>query len=203
MDNDTVGTDKEVVVTVQPVVDPDAEKRSGVQEMVQNAEAIVVAKEKPETEKPAARPSFFVNKSVRHIVKMDVLTGKDDGRVVSVSKSGLGINFEADFPFMVHTELIFEFSIPNYEDMSTYRQRSSVYRRESEKMMVDKLQLRNFMLIWHLKDWNLTDENGKKIVLSFDSNGSMSEESIAVVYAMSPTLLDVVMTVYEKDILLT
>jgi hypothetical protein len=104
---------------------------------------------------------------------------------------------------MVHTELIFEFSIPNYEDMSSYRQRSAVFRREAGQTIVDKLQLRNHLLVWHLKGWNLTDDDGKKIPLTFDPNGSMSEESLSLVYAMSPTLLDVVMTVFEKDVLLT
>lgn len=205
MDNDTVGTDKEVVATVQPLVDPDIEKRSGVKEMAQNADAIAIEKEKEKLvkEKPAARPSFFVSKSARHIIKMDILTSKEDGRVVSVSKYGLGINFKEDFPFMVHTELVFEFSLPNYEDMSTYRQRSASYRREAQQVIVDKIQLRSFLLAWHLKDWNLTDENDKKIVLSFEPTGIMTEESQNLVNAMSPTLLDVVMTVYEKDILLT
>jgi hypothetical protein len=196
-------------------VDADAEKRGGVKESVQNADAIAAAKEQAEKEKvagtaapvkvdkPAAKPSFFIKKTARHVVKLDVLSEKTDGRVVSVSKAGLGIDFEADFPFLIHSELTFEFSVPNYEDMSTYRQRSSVWRREAQQVIVDKLQLRNFLLVWHLKDWNLPDDNGKKVELTLDSNGSLSEESLAMVYAMPSTLLDVVMTVYEKDILLT
>jgi len=195
-------------VKVQPVLDdPDADKRSGIKEVAQNEEVIAIEKEKAEAkkseDKPVAKPSFFVKKSSRHIILMDVLTSKDDGRIVSVSRSGLGINFEQDFPFMLHTELRFEFSLPNYEDMSTYRQRSSVYRREAQQVIVDRLQLRNFLVVWHLKDWSLTDDNGSKIELRFDDNGSMSEDSLALVYALSPTLLDVVMTIYEKDVLLT
>lgn len=188
-------------VEAVPVADLEAEKRAGVKEIAHNADAIAAEKDK-KTEKIAAKPSFFVKKSSRHKVIMDVLTSKEDGRVVSVSKSGLGIDFIKDFPFMVHSELVFEFSIPNYEDMSSYRQRSAVYRREAQQVIVDKLQLRNFLLVWHLKDWNLMGEDGQKIALTFDVNGSLSDESLAVVYAMSPTLLDVVMTVYEKDILL-
>jgi len=216
----------------QPVeaveADSEAEKRGGVKESVQNADAIAAAKEKSAKEpaanaaapvkegkpaanaaapvkegKPAAKPSFFIKKTARHIVKLDVLSDREDGRVVSVSKAGLGIDFEADFPFLTHSELVFEFSVPNYEDMSTYRQRSSMFRREAQQVIVDKLQLRNFLLVWHLKGWNLTDDEGKKIELAFDPNGSLSEESLAMVYAMSPTLLDVVMTMYEKDCLLS
>lgn len=212
-----VGAERvEGVEAVEAVVeDTDAEKRGGVKESVQNADAIAAAKEKAEKEKvanatapikadkPAVRPSFFVKKTARHVVKLDVLSDKADGRVVSVSKAGLGIDFDADFPFLTHTELTFEFSVPNYEDMSTYRQRSSMFRREAQQVIVDKLQLRNFLLVWHLKDWNLTDDEGKKVELTFDPNGSLSEDSLAMVYAVSPTLLDVVMTFYEKDILLT
>ena len=70
-------------------------------------------------------------------------------------------------------------------------------------MIVDRLNLRNFLLVWHLKDWNMTDEEGKKVDLMFDPNGSLSEESLAMVYALSPSLVDVVLTGFEKDILLS
>lgn len=205
-----MGTEKTTVVVKQldeveqpkKVVDPEDEKRSGIKEIAQNPEVMIADKNLP-IDKPVAKPSFFVKKSSRHNVVLDVLSAKDDGRIVSISKTGLGINFDQDFPFLVHTELVFEFSIPNYEDMSTYRQRSGVYRREAQQVIVDKSQLRNFLLVWHLKAWNLTDDDGNKIDLNFDANGSMSEESIAIVYSLSPTLLDVIMTVFEKDILLT
>jgi len=207
-----MSTDTEKVVEEQKtveqavVVDTDAEKRGGVKEAAQNEDVIAMAQEKiasgKAAEKPSAKPSFFVKKSARQTVKVDVLTSLEDGRVVSVSRTGLGIDFEKDFPFMAHTVLEFIFSVPNYEDMSTYRQRSSVYRREVQQMLVDKISLRNFLMVWHLKDWNLTDEEGKKVVLTFDINGTLSDDSTAVVYALSPTLVDVVMTILEKDLLL-
>ena len=189
---------------VVPVVavDLEAEKRGGVKDMAQNAEAIVDEAVKVE-EGDNARPAFFVKKASRYMISLDILTSKKDGRIVSVSKTGLGINFKDNFPLLTHTKLDFEFSLPNYEDMTTYRQRSSTYRREAQQVIVDKLSLRNFFLVWHLKDWNITDENGNKIVLNFDPNGSLAEDSLALVYALSPTLLDVVMTGFEKDILLT
>ena len=205
-----MGTEKTAVVVKQSddveqlktVVDPEDEKRSGIKEKAQNTDAMIADKNPP-IEKPPAKPSFFVKKSSRHKVILDVLSAKEDGRIVSISKTGMGINFANDFPFLVHTELFFEFSIPNYEDMSTYRQRSGVYRREAQQVIVDKLLMRNFLLVWHLKDWNLTDDNDNKIELIFDANGSLNEESIAIVYSLSPTMLDVIMTIFEKDILLT
>ena len=206
-----MSTDTEKAVEKQEVegqaIDIDAEKRGGVKEVAQNEEVIAMAQEKKAAglaaEKPSVKPSFFVKKSARHTVRVDVLTSTDDGRVVSVSRTGLGIDFQKDFPFMNHTILEFVFSVPNYEDMSTYRQRSSIFRREIQQTIVDKISLRNFLLVWHLKEWNLTDEEGKKIALACDANGPLSDESTAVVYALSPTLVDVVMTVLEKDLLLT
>ena len=194
-------------VVKELVIDTDAEKRGGVKEIAQNEDVMAMAQVKvvagKAAERPSVKPSFFVKKSARQTVKVDVLTSLEDGRVVSVSRTGLGIDFEKDFPFMSHTVLEFHFSSPNYEDMSTYRQRSSVFRREVQQMIVDKLALRNFLLVWHLKDWNLTDDEGKKIVLTCDPTGTLSDESLAMVYSLSPTLVDVVMTILEKDLLLT
>ena len=150
-----------------------------------------------------AKPSFFIKKTTRHIIEVDVLSDKRDGRVVSMSRVGLGIDFDQEFPFMVHSRLKFDFSVPNYEDMSTYRQRSGVYRREAQQVIVDRIQLRNYLLTWHLKDWSMTDEDGNKIELKCDENGSLSDESLALVYAITPTLMDVILTLFEKEILLT
>ena len=206
MSTEVEAVNTEAVEQTQPVADLAAEKLSGIKEVAKNEEVMAIAQDKVAVgkvaEKPAAKPSFFVKKTARHTISVDVLTSKDDGRIVSVSRTGLGIDFGKDFSYMVHTKLDFFFSMPNYEDMSTYRQRSSVYRKEVQQMMVDKLSIRNFLLVWHLKDWNMTDEAGNKIVLTFDHNGTLSDESTAAVYALSPTLMDVVMTVLEKDLLL-
>lgn len=193
---------------VKVAVDPEAEKREGIKESAHNSDVLAMEKEKAEVaevvkaDEPVSKPSFFVKKSARNIVEVDVLTSKKDGRVVSVSRTGLGIDFDKEFPYMVHTVLRFEFSLPNYEDMTTYRQRSGVYRREAQQVIVDKISLRNHLLVWHLKDWNVVDDEGKKVELSFDPSGALSDESSASAYALSPSLLDVVMTIYEKDALI-
>jgi hypothetical protein len=120
-----------------------------------------------------------------------------------VSRGGLGLDFEKDFAYMRHSKVWFDFTIPTYEDMSTYRTRCASFRKEVGQMLVDRLQLRNYILIWHLKDWSLTDKDGKKMELITDTDGSLSDASVKVVYALHPTIIDVVLTVFEKDILLT
>lgn len=190
--------------TVSPV-DADAEKRAGIKEVAANSEAMAVEKAEaakaPEADKPS-RPSFFMKKTDRHRVEVDVLSGKD-GRIVSVSRTGLGLDFDKDFKYLRHDVAWFDFSLPTYEDMSTYRKRSSTWRRDAQQTVVDRIELRNFLLVWHLKDWSLTDDEGVKVKLDFDESGALSDECVAKVYAVNPTLVDVVLTLFEKEILLT
>lgn len=204
---DTVTESPETVTkapetTTGPVVDLEAEKLEGTKEVAVNSEAAAIAQAQPESEK-VALPSFFVKKEDRRRIDVDILTSASDGRIVSVSRTGLGLNFAKEFPNLRHGRAWFDFSSPNYEDMSTYRQRSAVWRREAQQTVVDKLQLRNFLLVWHLKDWSLTDENGKKVELVQEEGGALTDESLAKVYAVNPTLIDVVLTLFEKDVLMT
>jgi hypothetical protein len=185
-------------------VDPESEKRQGIKEGVANSEAMAIEKANAEN-KPVEKqtlPSYFVKKSDRHRVEVDILSSRKDGKIMSISRTGLGLDFANDFSYLRHDVMWFEFSVPNYEDMTTYRQRAAVWRREAQQLIIDKLQLRHFLLVWHLKDWSLTDETGAKVELKFDDNGALSDESLAKVYAVMPTLLDVVLTIFEKDILL-
>lgn len=183
-------------------VDPEAEKRGGTKEAATNSEAMAVEKEKVVEAEKNFMPSFFVKKADRHVVEVDILSSKRDGRIMSVSRTGLGLDFAKDFPYLTHSKVSFEFSLPNYEDMSTYRQRSATWRKEAQQVIVDKLQMRNFFLVWHLKEWSLTDDKGEKVRLEHEDTGALTDESVAKVYAANPTLLDVVLTLFEKDILL-
>ena len=180
----------------------DDEKRTGIKEAAVNAGAMAVEKDKPATEAKEAMPSFFVDKAEKRRISVDVLSSKDDGRILSVSWTGLGIDFTAEKTYLRHDVVWFDFTIPSYEDMYSYRQRSAKFHKEAGQLLVDKLQLRNFMLVWHLKDWSLMGKDGKKVELKHDDDGSLDNESLKAVYAMHPTILDVVLTRLEKDVLL-
>jgi hypothetical protein len=182
----------------------DDAKRTGIKEAVVDSEGAAIKEKAGESiaKEKEALPSFFVNKDDRRKVEVDVLFGKDDGKIVSVSRFGIGIDF-SEFKFLSHRVVWFEFSVPSYEDMSTYRQRCGVYRREAGQILVDRLQLRNFLLVWHLKNWSLTDSEGNVVEIKLDADGSLSEESLKKAYGVHASILDVVMTVLEKEILLT
>jgi len=151
---------------------------------------------------PEKQPSFFIEEGDRHRVQVDILYNPTNGQIVSISRSNLGLDFSA-FTALKFSSEWFEFSIPSYEDMATYRQRSSSYRRDANKVLVDGIQLRNFLLVWHLKDWSMRDRAGQKVALDFAATGALSDESVKRVYKTLPTLVDVVLTILEKDILLT
>jgi len=180
------------------------EKSTGIKEVVSNSEAIAIEKEKakPEESKAEAMPSFFIDKVSKHRVEIDILSSKEDGKIMSVSRTGLDLDFEKDFAYLQHSVVWFDFTLPTYEDMSSYRTRCSTFRKEVGQMLVDRLQLRNYLLVWHLKDWSLADKDGK-VVLNQDKDGSLNSESVQKVYSLHPTIIDVVLTIFEKDILLT
>lgn len=180
-------------------------KRLGVKDVAQNADAMAIAKKAEESKEegqPPAAPSFFVDEAKRHRVEVDILCSRKDGQVLSVSRVGLGINYD-EFKYLTHVKEWFEFTIPTYEDMSSYRQRCGVYRAEAQQVLIDRLQLRNFMLVWHLKDWSLRTPDGKKVELTHEQNGALGDESLKMVYKTHTTILDVVLTILEKDVLLS
>jgi len=198
--------------SVEPVaVDLSDVKRAGVKSAAVNPDAISIAKKKKaegeESNLPKV-PSFFVDPEKRHIVRVDVLYG-DGGKILTVSRSGLGIDFSG-LEFLGRTEESFEFTMPSYDKMTSYRKRCTVYHQvrtplgeQGLQMVVDKLELRNFFLVWHLKDWSLRDRDGEKVPLSHDKDGSLTTECMDSVYSLHPTLVDVVLTTFESDMLLT
>ena len=147
-------------------------------------------------------PSFFIDAEDRHKATVDCLFDKKTNRVTSVSRTGLGLDFDS-FNYLSYSEEWFEFSVPDYEDVSKYRQRATVYRRDSGTPVVDGVQLRNFLLVWHLKDWSLRDRKGDKVELEHEDNGSLTNDSIKKVYSIPNAIIDVVLTIFERDVLLT
>ncbi len=178
-----------------------AEAASGLKSVGQNEEALLMAKKEgqPEPEKDVL-PSFFVEESDRISVEVDILYNRTNGRIASISRKGL-VDL-SDFKVLGHTVEKFEFSMPSYEDMSNYRQRCSVFRKDAGRVMADPVQIRSYLLVWHLKDWSLRDRKGVKIELTHNPEGALEDDCLAKVMASSPVLLDVVLTLFEKDMMM-
>lgn len=200
---------QEQAVEETPVADEsvpiaEAESKTGIKDAGHNQDAVdLVAQadqESEEDDKPARIPSFFIEDDDRIRVEVDILFLKDTGKLVSVARKGL--LDESDFKVLGLTSEWFEFSPAGYEDMSGYRQRCSVFRREAGRMLTDPIGLRNYLVVWHLKDWSMRDRKGVKMPLSFAPSGALDDGSIKRVYKMNTTLLDVVLTLFEKDMMM-
>lgn len=200
MSDQTVSPEvKEPTPVASPTLTPEEKSLAGEKEVAKNDAAKDAAEP---TAEPIAAPSFFVEDSDRIRIAVDILWDARTGRPSSVSKVGLGIDFK-ELGYLGHSEEWFEFSVPTYEDITTYRQRSSNFRREANAMVVDKAQLRNFFVVWHLKDWSLRDRKGNKVPLALEENGCLHDDSIAKVMAVPSCIMDVVLSLFEKEIMLT
>lgn len=177
----------------------EAESKTGIKEDGMNQDAVDAAKEGDAPEE-AALPSFFVEEEDRFTVEVDVLFRKEDGRLVSVSRTGF--LDKGEFEALGFVEEKFHFKPVGYEQMSNYRQRCSVYRRDAGRALVDPVALRNYFIVWHLKDWTMRDRKGEKIGLSFNESGALDDDSIQQVYKINTTMLDVVLTLFEKDMMM-
>lgn len=146
-------------------------------------------------------PSFFVEDEM-HRVEVDILASPDTGAIKSVSRKGMGFDL-SKFPHLIKSEEWFEFTTPTYEQLSLYRQRSSTFAKEVNQRVVDKIALRNYFIVWHLKGWSLRDASGNPIPIETEDTGALTDASLKMVYSMQPVLLDVILTIFEKDIMLS
>lgn len=151
------------------------------------------------------RPKFFVKPERRRRIEVEILSDPKTGDIQMIapkSEALKALRLERLGEF-VHTSHWFEFSIPDYQQMTEYRERCSIVREENEKIFVDPIRLRQFIIIRHLKEWSLTDENGDPCPLVRNVDGSLTSESQDVIYSLPSILVDVVMTAYERDVLLS
>ena len=131
-------------------------------------------------------------------VKIDVETlyNIETGEVISIFAKSSGIDIKESGMFAIE-ELSFEFSKISYEQLSLYRRSCSTYDPKTQQMVVDKIRVREFFIYYHLKDWNLKDENGEKIPLSFNPNGSIDSETAKIFFSLSPAYIDVILNDLE------
>jgi len=145
------------------------------------------------------KPMFFVdNKEVE--VTIFVLYNKNDSSIIRVA--GTAIDEEL-IDGIVQEQYKFYFSKPNYDDISKYRQLSMYYDDSSKKTIVNPFKLRNYIILNHLKRWDgITDVEGNVINLELDIDGTLKQSSLDLIYQMNPSVVDVVMTIFEQKAML-
>lgn len=138
---------------------------------------------------------FFVD-SKELSVDVYVVYREEDGLIISAS--GLPIGEEL-VEGIVEIKYTFYFTKPNFDDMSKYRQLSMYVDKISGKTIVNPFKLRNYIILNHLKRWTgVTDSEGNDIELTLDPDGTLSATSLDLIYNINPSIMDVVMSLFEQ-----
>lgn len=154
--------------------------------------------EKKEPEKKAA-PRIFFKQDSRVEISINGYHNNDTGELAfAIPADDKDINDDSFGELFTKVNYKFWFSRCPYDKYNRYRTRSMIYNSEDQNNTINELRLREFFLVFHLVDWNLTDEDGKKVELKFDPNKALSDKSLKLIYTLPNTLLDVVLTTYEK-----
>lgn len=146
----------------------------------------------------AVPAKIFLDDDARIRIEVDIYSDKKTGKIVNVFRKG-SFNNEDIEKILGHTEVYFEFSVPAYDDVVLYRQQSS----NNPQRVIDRNVFRSFLLVMHLKDWSLTDDDGNKIILKFDTNGGLTSKSTRVVNRVPVVVWDMVLTLFERESLIS
>ena len=181
-----------------------------IEETSEKVETKEVAKKetKKETKKEAkkAKPFLFFSEKTKIEVSVDGYHSNETGELKFVllaeDKKGddeeeTKDDKELDTLF-TKVNYKFWFSRIPYDRLNRYRTSSMIYNSEDQNNTINELKLREFFLVYHLVDWNLTDENGDKIKLQFDPNTALSDKSLELIYTLPSILIDTVLATFER-----
>lgn len=161
----------------------------------------VAEKKEPKKKEPKkkAAPRIFFKQDSRVEISINGYHNNDTGELAfAIPADDKDTNDDSFGELFTKVNYKFWFSRCPYDKYNRYRTRSMIYNSEDQNNTINELRLREFFLVFHLVDWNLTDEDGKKVELKFDPNKALSDESLKLIYTLPNTLLDVVLTTYEK-----
>jgi hypothetical protein len=180
------------------------EKKEAAEEKIAdgfvNAEGLMLAKKEVDKAEPdkakTVLPKLFVKTDVLEEVQVEVVYNPFDGEVLSITQpdvlnigalSGLGV-----------VRYKFKFSPVSYDQMMFYKRASSRFDQQAKEMMVDRSQLRSFLMINHLRETDMNDEDGQPFKIELDDRGNMSTKTLQRLYKTIPVLLESVMEIFEK-----
>ena len=60
--------------------------------------------------------------------------------------------------------------------------------------------MRDCYVYYHLKGWNLKDEEGNDIEIKLEESGSLTEESREVFFKLTPAIIDIAINEFENKL---
>lgn len=142
-------------------------------------------------------PKLFIDNSTLIKVEVFAFFDKATGEFYSVVAPELKDKLQMLEQVMNMQSIVFEFTKPNYSEINKYRTSASEWDVDAGKQILNPFKLRDYFLFYHLKSWNLKDNDGKTIELKLGKNG-LSDESLSVIYNLNTSILDIILNQYEK-----
>jgi hypothetical protein len=144
-------------------------------------------------------PIVFFEENQTAEIDIAVISEATTGKILYVLPKDVanqsGIEVTDSDKFFVFTPFRFKFSAPNWEQVSLYRQRSSV----NQQGRLDKNMFKTFILINHLKEWDIKDSKGDIVELDFDINGEVTKESMSKINRVPSSVWDAVLAMVDKE----
>lgn len=176
-------------------------KATGVKESVGDIERIKEPEIKEE-EKKHDLPLFFIDEEKYIRVEVDIIFDPVNGRPRIMISAPNFANKDA-LKTLKHHRIWADFTQPSYDDMVIYREACLSWNEEIKQFLADPIKMRLHYLRYHLKDWNITDNKGNKVELEIDENTKgLISETMGKIGKISPAVLDVMLTEFEKESLL-
>jgi len=158
-------------------------------------------KDEEKEEEKYAFPQLFVQREKLIEIQIEVVFDPYGGDIYSIAQPGM-LN-TAVLETLRVVNYTFKFRPVNYDDMHKYRKQASAYDSKAGELVINRLQLRTFFLVNHLRETDLVKANGEPFVVEIDpENDNMSLKSLTEIFQTVPALLDVVMTLFERKLLI-
>ena len=148
----------------------------------------------------AVTPRLFVNREKLEDICVQVIFDPFDGEVLSVTRLGT-LNAELLRGLGI-AKYTFRFKPVTYEQAMLYKRMSSSYDADLKDTVVNRLNMRVYLLINHLRETDMPDETGQPMKLEIDpkTNG-LTPDTLGRLYETVPSLLDVVLMIFEKRLI--
>jgi len=135
------------------------------------------------------RPKLFCKQEERLVIKVTVVFDTENGEVFRVVEDGL-ISDDMIPDGFAKVTCSFSFLPVSYKHYSVYKRTSLILSDNNEAMLIDKLKMRALIMLNHLKDTDVVDDEGNKIELVFDVAGNISADSLDKLYNIHPSIID-------------
>jgi hypothetical protein len=146
-------------------------------------------------------PKLFIKEEDFTEIDVDVLFDAESGEIYSITQAGM-IDTE-ELSVLVNQKYTFKFKQITYDDMQKYRRGASFFAPQSGEMVINRMTLRQLFLMNHLVDTDIPDEDGSKFEIEIDEEtGIMNGDTASKLFSTAPALLDVVLTLFERSILI-